>query len=60
MERDLVIDLDGQWRFRLDPEKRGEHYPEQLDFPWSFDARWMNLEHDLYFGGGRLLYRCLV
>jgi beta-mannosidase len=46
MKRDLVINLDGQWLFRLDPGKLGEHYPEQLDIPWSFEARWMNLDHD--------------
>jgi beta-mannosidase len=38
--------VDGYWRFRLDPDRLGEHYPEQLDIPWSFDARWMNLGHD--------------
>jgi beta-mannosidase len=46
MKRDQTIDLDGFWRFRLDPEMLGEHYPEQLDIPWSFDFRWMNLDHD--------------
>ena len=42
MKRDYLINLDGLWRFRLDPERLGEHYPEQFDIPWSFDARWMN------------------
>jgi beta-mannosidase len=46
MYRKNKLDLGGKWRFRLDPDKLGEHYPEQLDIPWSFDARWMNLDHD--------------
>ena len=48
MRRNHIIQLDGLWRFRLDPEHLGEHYPDQLDIPWSFDARWMNLDHDEY------------
>jgi beta-galactosidase/beta-glucuronidase len=40
------IDLGGMWRFRLDPEQLGEHYPEQLDIPWKFDSRWMDQAHD--------------
>ena len=46
MVRKNERDLNGKWYFRLDPEKLGEHYPEQLDIPWHYDARWMNLDHD--------------
>ena len=45
MKRHHELDLDGSWSFRLDPDALGEHYPEQLDIPWSFDARWMNRDH---------------
>jgi len=40
------IDLGGQWRFRPDPANLGEHFPEQLDMLWHFDARWMDTAHD--------------
>jgi beta-mannosidase len=40
------IDLGGLWRFRTDPEKLGEHFSQQLDIPWQFDARWMRRAYD--------------
>ncbi len=38
--------LNGLWRFRCDPEELGEHFPQQLDIPWKYDARWMRLAYD--------------
>jgi beta-mannosidase len=45
--RNISYDLgDRKWRFRLDPENLGEHFAQQLDIPWQFDARWMSRGHD--------------
>lgn len=44
--KDTVVDLSGQWRFRTDPEDMGEHYSENLDEIWGFDARWMRPDYD--------------
>ena len=40
------IDLGGTWRFRTDPENLGEHFEQQLDIPWQFDARWMRIAYE--------------
>jgi hypothetical protein len=37
VRRENELNLGGTWRFRLDPQNLGEHYPEQLDIPWSFE-----------------------
>ncbi|MEW5815142.1 MAG: sugar-binding domain-containing protein [Spirochaetota bacterium] len=41
-----ILSLNGKWKFRLDPEKRGEHYPEQLNITHRHDARWMHEKYD--------------
>ncbi len=46
MQRDTELCLDGEWRFRLDPESLGEHYRENLDETWAFDERWMRRDYD--------------
>lgn len=46
MRRDTERSLDGEWRFRLDPEDLGEHYRENLDEIWAFDERWMRRDYD--------------
>jgi len=46
MRHGKETDLGGTWRFRCDPENLGEHFAEQLDIAWQFDARWMNLGYD--------------
>lgn len=38
--------LNGNWRFRVDPDKLGEHFKEQLDACFRFDARWMDGVYD--------------
>ncbi len=46
MAQNKKIDLGGNWLFRQDPERMGEHYRGQLDIPWQYDARWMNWAQD--------------
>ncbi len=41
-----IRSLAGTWRFRTDPEGLGEHFREQLDDVWKYDARWMEGEHN--------------
>jgi len=45
MNHNHEVNFGGVWRFRLDPENLGEHFPEQLDTPWQFDARWMDMDY---------------
>ena len=47
INRPNELDLGGKWFFRLDHDDLGEHFPERLDIPWVYDARWMNLDHDI-------------
>lgn len=41
-----VVSLNGNWRFRLDAEDRGELYEDDLVLTYQHDARWMTPEHD--------------
>ena len=41
------ISLDGEWLFRPDPHQLGEHYPAQLHYSHSADARWCEPNADL-------------
>lgn len=45
MKRFSTTSLNGTWRFRLDRENLGEHFKQQLDLAWDFDARWMGSDY---------------
>jgi beta-mannosidase len=58
MQREAALTLDGEWRFRLDPEDVGEHYRENLDEIWAFDERWMRRDYDDSAWGGIQVPSC--
>jgi beta-mannosidase len=41
-----IIDLNGEWKFRLDPNDLGEKFADQLNWTHKYDARWMGDDYD--------------